>query len=93
LVQLKLEDTFSSTQKEAHHRPLLSNLGLLRTLIEGPKGYFFSDGLFGISNVQKTQKWMLTVSYWMDHRAPNGGARESSQGAKGICNPIGGTTV
>jgi hypothetical protein len=31
-------------------------------------------------------------SYWMDHRAPNGGARESTQGAKGICNPIGGTT-
>ena len=30
---------------------------------------------------------MLTVSYWMDHRAPNGGARESTQGAKGICNP------
>jgi hypothetical protein len=27
----------------------------------------------------------------MDHRAPNGGARESTQGAKGICNPIGGT--
>ena len=36
---------------------------------------------------------MLTVSYWMDHRAPNGGARESKQGAKGICNPIGGTTM
>jgi hypothetical protein len=32
-----------------------------------------------------------TVSYWMDHRAPNGGARESTQGAKGNCNPIGGT--
>jgi hypothetical protein len=29
----------------------------------------------------------------MDHRAPNGGARESTQGAKGICNPIGGTTL
>jgi hypothetical protein len=29
----------------------------------------------------------------MDHRAPNGGARESNQGAKGICNPIGGTTL
>jgi hypothetical protein len=28
----------------------------------------------------------------MDHRAPNGGARESTQGAKGIFNPIGGTT-
>jgi hypothetical protein len=29
----------------------------------------------------------------MDHRAPNGRARESTQGAKGICNPIGGTTL
>jgi hypothetical protein len=29
----------------------------------------------------------------MDHRAPNGGARESIQGAKEICNPIGGTTL
>jgi hypothetical protein len=29
----------------------------------------------------------------MDHRAPNGGARESTQGAKGICNPIGGSTL
>jgi hypothetical protein len=36
---------------------------------------------------------MLTVSYWTDHRAPNGGAREITQGAKGICNPIGGTTL
>jgi hypothetical protein len=29
----------------------------------------------------------------MDPRAPNGGARESKQGAKGIYNPIGGTTI
>jgi hypothetical protein len=29
----------------------------------------------------------------MDHRAPNGGARESTQGAKGICKPIGGITL
>ena len=36
---------------------------------------------------------MLTVSYWMDHRAPNGGARESTQEAKGVCNPIGGTAI
>ena len=28
----------------------------------------------------------------MDHRAPNGGARESIQGAKETCNPIRGTT-
>jgi hypothetical protein len=36
---------------------------------------------------------MFTVSYWMDHRAPNRGARESTQGAKGNCNPIGGTRI
>ena len=41
----------------------------------------------------KTRKLRLTVSYWMDHRAPNGGARESTQGAEGVCNPIGGTTI
>jgi hypothetical protein len=41
----------------------------------------------------QTQKWMLTVSYWMNHKVPNGGARESNQGAKGNCNPIGGTTI
>jgi hypothetical protein len=29
----------------------------------------------------------------MGHTAPNGGARESTQGAKGNCNPIGGTTI
>jgi hypothetical protein len=36
---------------------------------------------------------MLIVSYWMDHRAPNGGAIENSQGVKGICNPICVTTI
>jgi hypothetical protein len=34
---------------------------------------------------------MLTVNYWMDHTAPNGGAREITQGAKEICNPVGAT--
>ena len=36
---------------------------------------------------------MLTVIYRMEHKAPNGGARELTQGAKGICNPIAGTTI
>jgi hypothetical protein len=36
---------------------------------------------------------MLTVIYLMEHRVPTEGARESIQGAKGICNPIGGTTI
>jgi hypothetical protein len=34
---------------------------------------------------------MLTVIYNMEHRAPNGEARESTQGAEGVCNPISGT--
>jgi hypothetical protein len=29
----------------------------------------------------------------MDYRAPNGGARESIQGAKEIYNPVGATTL
>jgi hypothetical protein len=36
---------------------------------------------------------MLTVIYKMEHRAPNGEARESIEGAEGVCNPIGGTTI
>ena len=32
--------------------------------------------------------WMLTISYWMDHTASNEGARESTQGAKGICGGL-----
>jgi hypothetical protein len=31
--------------------------------------------------------------YKMEHRAPSGEARESTQGAEGVCNPIGGTTI
>jgi hypothetical protein len=36
---------------------------------------------------------MLTVIYKMENRALNGEARESFQGAEGVCNPIGGTTI
>ena len=56
------------------------------------KGLRYSCLIWGYANAWKTL-WMLTVSYWMEHRAPNGGARESTQGAEGVCNPIGGTTI
>jgi hypothetical protein len=36
---------------------------------------------------------MLTVIYKMEHRAPNGEARESTQGAEEVCNPIEGTAI
>jgi hypothetical protein len=39
------------------------------------------------------QKWMLTVSYWIEHRGPNEGARESTQGAEGVYDLIEGATI
>jgi hypothetical protein len=51
----------------------------------------FCETMPGPSKNRK--KWMLTVSYCMDHRASNGGAGGSTQGAGGICNTIGRTTI
>jgi hypothetical protein len=65
---------------------------LPRTYKSIPRSWY-SCLLWGYAGAWQTQKWMLTVSYWMDHRAPNGWARESTQGAKGVWNPIGGTTL
>jgi hypothetical protein len=36
---------------------------------------------------------MLTVIYKMEHRVPKGEARENTQVAEGVFNPIGGTTI
>jgi hypothetical protein len=56
-------------------------------------GPWYSCLLWGYASAWQIQKWMFTVSYWMGHKAPNGGARESTQGAEGFCNPIGGTII
>jgi hypothetical protein len=61
-----------------------------RFLLTGPR---YSYLLSGSASAWQIQKWMLTVIYWMEHSAPNEGARESTQRAKGVCNPIGGTTI
>jgi hypothetical protein len=55
-------------------------------------GTWYSCLFWGYASAWQTQKWMLTVRYWMEHRAPNGGARECTQGAERVCNPIGGST-
>jgi hypothetical protein len=41
----------------------------------------------------KYRSGILTVIYWMEHRAPNEGARESTRGVKGVYNLIGGSTI
>jgi hypothetical protein len=61
-----------------------------KILLTGP---WYSCLSWGYASAWQIQKWMLIVIYWMQHSAPNGGARESSQGAKGNCNPLGGTTI
>ena len=47
------------------------------------KGPWYSCLLWGFASAWQIQKRMLTVIYWMEHRAPNGGARESTQELKG----------
>jgi hypothetical protein len=61
-----------------------------KVLLKGP---CYCCLMWGYASVWQWQKWMLTVIYKMEHRAPNGKARESTQGAEGVCNPIGGTTI
>ena len=47
------------------------------------KGPYYSCLVGGYASAWQIQKWMLTVMYKMEHRAPNGEARESTQGAEG----------
>jgi hypothetical protein len=42
----------------------------------------YSCFLWGFASAWQIQKWMLTVIYRMEHRAPNVGARESTQELK-----------
>jgi hypothetical protein len=56
-------------------------------------GSWYSYLLRGSSSAWQIQKWMLPAIHWAQHRIPNVGARESSQGAGGVCRPIGGTTI
>jgi hypothetical protein len=61
-----------------------------KILLKGP-GY--SCLICGYASAWQIQKWMLTVIYKMEHRVPKGEARENTQVAEGVFNPIGGTTI
>ena len=61
------------------------------TLLHMPARFCWHDP--GYASAWQIQKWFLTVTYWMEHRAPRGGARESTQGAEGVCSPIGGILI
>jgi len=36
---------------------------------------------------------MPAANHWTEHGDPNGGVREKTEGAEGVCNPIGRTTI
>ena len=48
-----------------------------------------TDVSLRVENTESPDKWVVSGR----GELPNGGARESTQGAKGICNSIGGTTI
>ena len=56
-------------------------------------GAWYSYLLRGSASAWQIQRWMLLANHWTEHRVPNGGARERTQGAEGVCSPIGGTTI
>jgi hypothetical protein len=37
--------------------------------------------------------WMLTANHQIEHGDPNGGVGGRNEGAKGVCNSIGRTTI
>jgi hypothetical protein len=41
----------------------------------------------------KKQKKKKRVVDWTEHGVPNGIVRERTEGAEGVCNPIGRTTI
>ena len=64
------------------------------------RDHCYSYGVQLSSNMYLTMKFhykneysVSLFSFCFHDLAPNGGARESTQGAGGICNPIGGTTI
>ena len=56
-------------------------------------GAWYSCLLRGSASAWKIQRRMLAANHWTEHRVPNGGVRERTEGAEGVCNPIGRTTI
>jgi hypothetical protein len=37
--------------------------------------------------------WVLAANHWTEHEDPNGGVKGRTEGAEGVCIPIGRTTI
>jgi hypothetical protein len=49
--------------------------------------------LGGSARALLIQMWLLAGNIWTEHGDPNGGVRRRTEGAEGVCNIIGRTTV
>jgi hypothetical protein len=56
-------------------------------------GAWYSCLLRGSARAWQAHRLMLSVNHWTEHRVPNGGVRERTEGAEGVYNPIGRTTI
>jgi hypothetical protein len=56
-------------------------------------GAWYSYLLRCSASASQILRWMLPANHWTEHRVPNEGARERTQGAEGVRSPIGGTTI
>jgi hypothetical protein len=56
-------------------------------------GAWYSCLLRGSTSAWQIQRWMLSANHWTEHGVLKKGARERTQGAEGVCSPIGGTTI
>ena len=56
-------------------------------------GTWYSCLLRGTTSAWQIQNWMFTVIHWKEHKVSNEGARESTQGAEEVWNPIGQTSI
>jgi hypothetical protein len=56
-------------------------------------GAWYSCFLRGFARTVLIQIWILAANYWTEHGDPNGGVRGRTEGAEGVCSPIGGTTI
>jgi hypothetical protein len=56
-------------------------------------GAWYSYLLRGSARAWKIQRQMLSANHWSEHGIPNGGVRERTEGAEGVSNPLGRTTI
>jgi hypothetical protein len=104
-TQATLRDMRLAGPSRMHQRP--GRWETLRTQRELPQmnDRQYGEGTYRAQLQQNDRAWneveeghdtVTTLThncFCLEHRAPNGGARQNSQGAKGIYNPIGGTTI